>query len=106
MIDASGREGGHLFPRRLEPPLPVAAKSEGAWIEDRQGRRYLDASGGAIVVNAGHGRPEIAKAVYDQILAHDYIHPTMFTTPAAEELASETRAGSPCSSLSGWRSPS
>lgn len=59
----------------------------GVWIEDDQGRRYLDASGGAIVVNLGHGREEIARAVYDQIISHHYIHPTMFTTPAVEKLA-------------------
>lgn len=87
MIQSSDRRQGHLFPRRLDPPLPVAVRSDGAWIEDQAGNRYLDASGGAIVVNAGHGRPEIAEAVYEQILAYDYIHPTMFTTPAAEELA-------------------
>ncbi len=95
MIDASSRGGGHLFPRRLDPPLPVAVKSDGVWIEDQDGNRYLDASGGAIVVNAGHGRKEIAQAVYDQILAYDYIHPTMFTTPAAESLASALAAHAP-----------
>lgn len=79
---------GNVFPRRLDKPLAVAAKASGVWIEDTQGNRFLDASGGAIVVNVGHGRPEIAKAVHDQILAHHYIHPTMLTSPATEELAS------------------
>ena len=95
MNSANKDFGGHLFPRRLDPPLPMAVKAEGIWIEDQQGQRYLDASGGAIVVNAGHGRQEIAKAVYDQILAYDYIHPTMFTTPAAEELAAALAAHAP-----------
>ena len=92
MIDASNRREGHVFPRRLDPPLPVAVKADGVWIEDQDGNRYLDASGGAIVVNVGHGRKEIARAVYDQILAYDYIHPTMFTTPAAEALATALAA--------------
>jgi len=95
MIRASDRKQGHLFPRRLDPPLPVAVKSDGVWIEDQQGRRYLDASGGAVVVNAGHGRQEIAQAVYDQILAYDYVHPSMFTTPAAEALAAALAAHAP-----------
>lgn len=95
MINASSIGGGHLFPRRLDPALPVAVKSDGVWIEDQDGNRYLDASGGAIVVNAGHGRKEIAQAVYDQILAYDYIHPTMFTTPAAESLATALAAHAP-----------
>jgi hypothetical protein len=95
MSNASNRREGHLFPRRLDPQLPVAVKADGVWIEDQDGNRYLDASGGAIVVNAGHGRKEIAQAVYDQILAYDYIHPTMFTTPAAEGLADALVAHSP-----------
>ena len=78
---------GNLFPRVLNRPLPVAVKAEGVWIEDDQGRRYLDASGGAVVVNLGHGREEIARAVYDQIISHHYVHPTMFTTPSVEVLA-------------------
>jgi len=77
---------GNVFRRRLDAPLPTATGAKGVWIEDDQGRRYLDASGGAIVVNLGHGREEIARAVYDQILSHHYIHPTMFTTPAVEAL--------------------
>ena len=95
MSNASNRREGHLFPRRLDPQLPVAVKADGVWIEDQDGNRYLDASGGAIVVNAGHGRKEIAQAVYDQILAYDYIHPTMFTTPAAEGLADALVAHAP-----------
>ena len=33
---------------------------------DAEGREYLDAAGGAIVVNVGHGRREIAAAMADQ----------------------------------------
>jgi adenosylmethionine-8-amino-7-oxononanoate aminotransferase len=79
---------GNLFPRILDKPLPEAKSARGVWIEDSKGHRYLDASGGAIVVNVGHGREEIAKAVYEQILSCHYVHPTMFTTRAAERLAS------------------
>ena len=84
---ASDRRRGHVFPRRVDAPLPVALKTDGVWIEDQQGRRYLDASGGAVVVNVGHGRESIAQAVYDQICACDYVHPTMLTTPVVEKLA-------------------
>ncbi len=92
---ASDRSRGNVFPRRLEPVLPVAAKAQGVWIEDQQGRKYLDASGGAVVVNVGHGRESIARAVYDQILSHDYIHPTMLTTPVVEELAAALAVHAP-----------
>jgi adenosylmethionine-8-amino-7-oxononanoate aminotransferase len=78
---------GNLFPRIIDKPLPEAKSARGVWIEDSKGHRYLDASGGAIVVNVGHGREEIAKAVYEQILSCHYVHPTMFTTRPAELLA-------------------
>jgi len=86
---------GNLFPRALNQRLPRASSANGVWIEDVNGNRFLDASGGAIVVNAGHARQAIAQAVYDQILAYDYIHPTMFTTPIVEELASALKAHAP-----------
>ena len=77
---------GNVFPRKLDAALPLATRAKDVWIEDDRGQRYIDASGGAIVVNLGHGREEIAQAVYDQIISHHYIHPTMFTTPAVEAL--------------------
>lgn len=86
---------GNVFPRRLDRPLPVAVKADGVWIVDREGNRYLDASGGPILVNVGHGREEIARAVYEQVLSCDYVHGTMFTTPAVEELARSLAAHAP-----------
>jgi len=86
---------GHVFSRNLTAPLPRAVNAQGVWIEDEQGNRYLDASGGAIVVNIGHGRAEIAEAVREQILRCQYAHPTMFTTPVVEDLASALVAHSP-----------
>ncbi len=83
MVDITG----NLFPRQLDRKLTRAKKAEGLFISDETGKKYMDASGGAVVVNAGHGRKRIAKAVYDQILSHDYIHPTMFTTEPVERLA-------------------
>jgi adenosylmethionine-8-amino-7-oxononanoate aminotransferase len=47
---------GNVFPRRMDAPLPSVTSAKGVWIEDDQGQRYIDASGGAIVVNLGHGR--------------------------------------------------
>lgn len=76
---------GNLFPRRLDRPLAVSKKASGIWIEDDTGKRYMDASAGAIVVNAGHGREQLAKAVYDQIMSQDYTHPTMFTLRGLRE---------------------
>jgi adenosylmethionine-8-amino-7-oxononanoate aminotransferase len=78
---------GHVFPRKLIKKLPIADKANGMHIIDTTGKSFLDASGGAIVLNVGHGRKEIAQAVYDQILRCDYAHPTMFTNSPVEKLA-------------------
>jgi adenosylmethionine-8-amino-7-oxononanoate aminotransferase len=86
---------GNVFPRKLDEALPLATRAKDVWIEDDRGQRYIDASGGAIVVNLGHGREEIAQAVYDQIISHHYIHPTMFTTPAVEALGQRLAQLSP-----------
>ena len=53
----------HVFPRVLNRSLPTAVSAEGVWITDADGRRYLDGAGGAIVVNVGHGVPEVIDAV-------------------------------------------
>ncbi len=78
---------GNVFHRVLDRPLPQAVRSQGVWIETADGRRFLDASGGAVVVNVGHGRKEIAAAVAEQLGTLTYVHPTMFTSPPLEELA-------------------
>ncbi len=80
---------GNIFYRKPSGDLPVAVKGEGVFITDDHGQRYLDASGGAVVVNVGHGRAEIADAVASQMKEGCYFHPTMFTTAAVENLASE-----------------
>ncbi|HVO83454.1 MAG TPA: aminotransferase class III-fold pyridoxal phosphate-dependent enzyme [Syntrophobacteria bacterium] len=86
---------GNVFPRRLDRPLPRAVEADGVWVTDSSGRQYLDASGGPLVVNLGHCREEIARALYDQALRCDYVHPTMFTTSAVEELATALASHAP-----------
>ncbi len=46
--------------------VPVIVKGEGAYIWDAAGRRYLDGLAGLFVVQAGHGREELARAAYEQ----------------------------------------
>lgn len=46
--------------------LPVIVKGEGADIWDDEGNKYFDALSGLFVVNAGHGREEIAEAAAKQ----------------------------------------
>jgi adenosylmethionine-8-amino-7-oxononanoate aminotransferase len=52
-----------VFHRALGRELPAIARGQGAVLWDRDGKRYLDGSGGAVVVNIGHGRGEVAEAM-------------------------------------------
>ena len=79
----------HVFRRVLNRELPVAVKAQGAWIEDADGRSYLDAAGGALVVNIGHGDEAVVAAMADQASRTPYVHGTMFTTEALESYADE-----------------
>jgi len=77
----------HVFHRVLTRPLPRAVRAEGAWIEDAEGRRYLDGAGGAVVVNVGHGDPSLVAAMAEQSARTSYVHGTVFTTEALESYA-------------------
>lgn len=77
----------HVFSRAPGRALPVVARAVGAEIWDTDGNRYLDGSGGAVVVNVGHGRREVADAIARQALAAAYVHGTQFTSDPIEEYA-------------------
>ena len=76
-----------VFHRPLGRALPAIARGEGALLWDTEGRRYIDGSGGAVVVNVGHGRREIAAAMARQAEAAAYVHGTQFTSEVLEEYA-------------------
>ncbi|MEU2553964.1 MULTISPECIES: ornithine--oxo-acid transaminase [unclassified Streptomyces] len=49
-------------------PLPVVvARAEGAWVEDVEGRRYLDMLAGYSALNFGHRHPELIEAAHRQL---------------------------------------
>ncbi len=82
-----------VFRRAADPP--VAVRGEGVWVEDADGRRYLDAAGGAIVVGIGHGDPVVVAAMAEQAQALAYVHGSAFTTEVLEEYAAELTAVAP-----------
>jgi len=77
----------YVFHRLLGRELPAIARAEGAVLWDTEGKRYLDGAGGAVVVNVGHGRAEIADAMAAQARAAAYVHGTQFTSEALEDYA-------------------
>jgi adenosylmethionine-8-amino-7-oxononanoate aminotransferase len=76
-----------VFHRPLGRELPTIARAVGAELWDTTGKRYLDGSGGAVVVNVGHGRGEIADAMARQARAAAYVHGTQFTSGVIEDYA-------------------
>ena len=67
--------------------LRVFDRGEGARLYDVQGREYLDGIAGLWVVNAGHGRREIARAYGDQAARLGYASAMTYTTTPAVRLA-------------------
>lgn len=61
--------------------------ARGLTITDASGRSYIDASGGAAVSCLGHGHPEVAAAIREQLDRVAYAHTGFFSTEAAEALA-------------------
>ena len=80
---------GRVFRRSSAAEPPVAVEASGSTIRDAEGKEYLDAAGGAIVVNVGHGRPEIAAAMAAQAGRLAYAHGSAFTTEPLEAYARE-----------------
>jgi adenosylmethionine-8-amino-7-oxononanoate aminotransferase len=65
-------------------------RSEGTYLYTKDGRKILDAAGGAIVSNIGYGREEVAEAIARAVKNNSYILPP-FLTPERETLLDELR---------------
>jgi adenosylmethionine-8-amino-7-oxononanoate aminotransferase len=77
----------HVFHRHTQSDLPVAVRGDGIYLFDSNGKRYLDASGGAAVSCLGHGHPRVTAAIKRQLDQLAYAHTSFFTTEVAETLA-------------------
>jgi adenosylmethionine-8-amino-7-oxononanoate aminotransferase len=67
--------------------VPTIVRGDGAYVWDTQGRRYLDGLAGLFVVNAGHGRTELAEAAAKQATELAYFPLWSYAHPKAIELA-------------------
>lgn len=83
---------GALFRRGSGPEITSA---KGVWLEDAEGRRYLDAASGALEVNVGHGVQSVIDAMTAQAGEVSYIHSSAFTTPVSERYATQLAAKLP-----------
>jgi len=76
-----------IFHRTPGHDYPMAARGDGPYIVDTEGRRYLDASGGAAVSCLGHSHPAVIQAIKDQLDRLPYAHTSFFTSEPSEALA-------------------
>ena len=84
-----------ILHRTLSAVPPVVVSGQGMELIDAQGRRYLDACGGAAVSCLGHGHPDVQAAMHAQIDRLAWTHTGFFTTEVAEQLAATLVASAP-----------
>jgi adenosylmethionine-8-amino-7-oxononanoate aminotransferase len=68
-------------------PVPTIVRGEGPYIFDANGKRYLDGLAGLFVVQAGHGRQELADAAAKQAAELAFFPLWSYAHPSAIELA-------------------
>ena len=87
--------GEAIFPRNFLKKYPHPTRAEGCFVYTDDGKRYMDASGGAAVVTIGHGVEEIGRAMAEQASRLAYVHSSQFQTEIAEKLARRILALAP-----------
>src|SRR5207244_13180242 len=78
---------------KKEPRLIV--RGEGMYLYAPDGRALIDASAGLFCVAAGHCRPEIAQAVFDQLKTQDYGGAFLGAHPNGLELDNRITSSTP-----------
>ena len=85
----------HVFHRDPRLKYPVAVRGEGPYLHDKDGKRYLDASGGAAVSCLGHSDPAVVTAIQRQLEKLPFAHTSFFTNEPMEALADALIARAP-----------
>ena len=70
-----------------DSPVPTIVRGDGARVYDSNGKSYLDGLAGLFVVQAGHGRRELAEAAYKQASELAFFPLWSYAHPQAIELA-------------------
>jgi len=84
-----------VFHRSLRHEYPFAVRGEGVYLYDRDGRRYLDASGGAAVSCLGHSDRAVTDAIARQLKTLPFAHTSFFSNEPMEALAARLVEGAP-----------
>lgn len=86
---------GRIFHRDPRHAYPVAVAGDGVYLYDREGNRYLDASGGAAVSCLGHSDRAVIEAIQQQLETLPYAHTSFFSNEPMEALAEVLLADAP-----------
>ncbi|MCU1656539.1 MAG: aminotransferase class-III [Pseudonocardiales bacterium] len=78
-----------------DTPVPTIVRGEGARIFDVNGKSYLDGLAGLFVVQAGHGRQELAEAAYKQASELAFFPIWSYAHPPAIQLADRLASHAP-----------
>ena len=74
--------------------IKLVQSGKGVWVEDVEGERWFDTMAGMWLKNIGHGRKEVADAVYNQMLDISYT-PGGTVGPATAELSARIASLAP-----------
>ena len=80
---------GQVFHRNPKHKYPVAVGGDGPYVIDKDGKRYLDACGGAAVSCLGHSDREVIDAIKAQLDQLPFAHTSFFTNEPMEALAGQ-----------------
>ena len=75
--------------RQFKQDPRIITGADGVWFTDSDGRKVLDGHSGLWTSGLGHARPEITKAVSEQVATLDFCPPFQFGHPKAFELATK-----------------
>ena len=75
--------------RQFKQDPRIITGADGVWFTDSNGRKVLDGHSGLWTSGLGHARPEITKAVSEQVATLDFCPPFQFGHPKAFELATK-----------------
>ncbi len=82
------RPNVHAVHRDWDREFPVIVRTEGIYLYDQDGRRYIDGSGGSSVVTSiGHGVEEVPRAMYEQAQKFSFYPAHAFTNQPFLDLA-------------------
>lgn len=92
---AIARDHAVLSPSLTRAYPLVAARGQGAIIEDVDGNRFLDFNAGIAVTATGHCHPKVVKAIQEQAASLIHMAGTDFYYESMAELAGRLAAGAP-----------